>query len=343
MAANRGRHLFLGSNTWTGFVGFYEGMRQRARRTVILKGGPGVGTSTLMGNVGRHFEERGTDVVYFHCSGDPDSLDAVYAPDADFLVLDGTAPHIVDPRLPGARDGILNLGACLNEGQLAAQAEEIAALCRDISALFAQAYRYLAAAKDCRDDAGAVYEAAFADRDRHALLRELRERMPRQEETGGEKHAFAQAVTWKGVLQEMDSVLTDRAVCLDVPWGFDVDGLLRPLMMEAAWEGRPRAAYHDPLDAARLNHLVIGEVAFTTAVLLDAPVFRPQLDKNALRIGASRLSFDRACYELLLNQAVEALADAKQKHDALERYYIDAMDYARLNEIKEAFFRTLPA
>lgn len=31
------------------------------------------------------------------------------------LILDGTAPHIADPEIPGARDSIINLGECLNE------------------------------------------------------------------------------------------------------------------------------------------------------------------------------------------------------------------------------------
>ena len=341
MAQQRIRHFFPGSNTADGFVGFFEDLRRRAKRTVILKGGPGVGKSTLMGAVGRHYEQTGMDVDSYFCSGDPDSLDAVYAVQADFLILDGTAPHIVDPRLPGARDGILNLGVCLDEGQLASQAEEIEALNRAISDCFSQAYRYLAAARACRDDAAAVYEAAFPEDDRRELLAELRALMPR-DTPGPEENRFAQAVTWKGVLQDVDAILTDQAVSLDLPWGFDPDGLLAPLRREAAWEGLQRSAYHDPLDAGKLHHLAVGNTVFTTAMLMDVPVFRPRLDESVLRREAQRLAFDRAGYELLLNQAVEALAAAKQHHDRLERCYVDAMEYARLDEIKEAFFQTLP-
>ncbi len=341
MAQQRIRHLFPGSNTAFGFVGFFEDLRRRAARAVILKGGPGVGKSTLMKEAGRRFEEKGLEVEYYHCSGDPDSLDAVFAPETGCLVLDGTAPHIVDPRLPGARDGILNLGVCLDESALARQAGDIEALTGEISACFAQAYRYLAAARACREDAAAVYEAAFPGDARRSLIRDLRRQMPRDTE-GREENAFAQAITWKGVLNQIDAILTEKAVSLDVPWGFDADGLLSPLRQEAAWEGLVRAAYHDPLDAAKLDHLAVGDTLFTTAVLVDAVVFRPRLDMDILRREGQRLAFDRAAYELLLNQAVEALADAKQKHDALERYYVDAMDYPRLDEIKAAFIKTLP-
>ena len=334
-------HLFPGGNTAAGFVGFFEDLRRQAARTVILKGGPGVGKSTLMGKVGKHYEKRGMAVGYYHCSGDPDSLDAVLVPQAGFLILDGTAPHIVDPVAPGAKDGILNLGACLDEEALAEHTEEIVALNREISACYAQAYRYLKAAKQLRDDAAAVYSAALPQAQKRMLEREWVSLLP-SAEAGGETHAFAQAITWKGVLQRLDAVLTDTVYCLDVPWGFDADGVLEAVWQAAARRELSRAAYHDPLEAGKLAHVTVGGVCFTGVVTPGAAVFTPVFDPDALRREASRLAFDRAAFDLMRNQAVEALAQAKTRHDALERFYIDAMDYDRLEEIKAAFLDALP-
>lgn len=341
MATEKIRHLFSGSNTRAGFMGFFEDLRSRARRTVILKGGPGVGKSTLMREAGQHFEALGQPVTYYHCSGDPDSLDAVHAAESGVLMLDGTSPHIVDPRYPGAADGILNLGVCLNENQLAGQMDQLEPLYRDISAAYARAYRYLAAACSLRADAAAVYDAALSSRDRRAMELELMALVPGGPE-GGISHAFAQAITCQGVLQQLDSILTDTAYCLDVPWGFDVHALLLPLMDNARRARLEIAAYHDPLDAGCLAHVDLGGVVFTTAVMMDAPVFTPQMDGALLRREGPRLAFDRAVYDLALNQAVDSLADAKRKHDQLERYYADAMDYAHLNAIKQEFLEGLP-
>ena len=334
-------HAFPGSNTAAGFVGFFEELRRKARRTVILKGGPGVGKSTLMGKVGKHYERLGMAVGYYHCSGDPDSLDAVYVPQADFLVLDGTAPHVIDPTLPGAGDGILNLGVCLDEEQLAGQAEEISALNREISGCYAQAYRYLRAALAVRQDAAAVFEAALPEKEKRTLQREWAALLP-SAGAGKESHAFAQAITWKGVLQETDGLVAETVYSLDVPWGFDADALLRPVWDAAGRREMERCAFHDPLDAGKLSHVTAGGVTFTTAVLLDAAVYAPELDGAVLRREGGRLAFDRAACELMQNQAVEALAQAKARHDALERYYADAMDYERLNEIQRGFLEALP-
>ena len=341
MAQQHVHHLFPGSNTCRGFVGFFEELRRKADRTVILKGGPGVGKSTLMREAGRRFERQGMDVYYYHCSGDPDSLDGVLAPAAGYLVMDGTAPHTVDPAVPGARDGILNLGVCLNESQLASQAAEIESLQRRISACYAQAYRYLQSAHAIRDDVAAVYREALSDREKAMLIREWLAEVPSGPD-GGEDHAFVQAITWKGMLQETDAMLTDRVHCLDVPWGFDAHVLLLPLWQAAAARGTARCAYHDPLDADCFAHVVIGSNVFTTAVMMDASVLTPQLDTSVLRREGQRLAFDRAVYDIMVNQAVEALAEAKNHHDSLERYYIDAMDYSRLEEIKQQFIERLP-
>ncbi|MBR3739740.1 MAG: hypothetical protein IKN04_04680 [Clostridia bacterium] len=335
------RRLFPGSNTANGFVGFFQNLRLQADRTVILKGGPGVGKSTLMRDVGRHYERLGMEVDYYFCSGDPDSLDAVFVPGRGFLVMDGTAPHIVDPALPGAGDGILNLGVCLEEKQLSSQKEEIAALTGEISLCYAQAYRYLRAALSVREDAGAAYETALSEKERRLLRQEMKALIPCGA-PGTDSHAFLQAITWKGVSQYTDALENERVVCLEAPWGFDADALLRPVWEEAGQRGLKRSAYHDPLDAGKLSHVSAGCGTFTSAVLLDARVLSVSLDAGALRRHSARLAFDRAACELLKTQAVEALSQAKEKHDALERYYIDAMDYARLEEIRRGFLKALP-
>lgn len=335
------RHLFLGSNTCAGFMGFFDDLRSRARRTVILKGGPGVGKSTLMKEAGRHFENLGQPVIYYYCSGDPESLDAVHAPDAGFLLLDGTAPHIVDPRYPGAADGIMNLGVCLNEKQLESQTLPLERLFSAVSAAFSRAYRYLAAAQSLRADAAAVYDAALSRKSRREMEHALAALLPQGSE-GGVTHAFAQAITCQGVLQHVDSILAEKVYCLDLPWGFDAHALLLPLLTAAQADHIAVQAYHDPLDAACLAHVSMGNCLFTTAVLPGEAAFSPEMDAVLLRKEAPRLAFDRAVYDLTLNQAIDALAEAKSLHDTLERYYVDAMDYAHLNALKQEFLETLP-
>ena len=92
-------HFFLGANSAEGFYSLYDQLLDAGLHDlVILKGGPGCGKSTFMHRMAGALEEHGVETVYIHCSGDPDSLDAVIFPSIRRAVVDGTAPHVLEPR-----------------------------------------------------------------------------------------------------------------------------------------------------------------------------------------------------------------------------------------------------
>ena len=83
---------FLGGNTVRGFVSFYSGFcREPEDFLWVIKGGPGCGKSSFMKTIGRAAEEKGLDVEYVLCSGDPESVDGVYFPALHTGYADGTA------------------------------------------------------------------------------------------------------------------------------------------------------------------------------------------------------------------------------------------------------------
>ena len=112
MADEKHIQYFLGANSPSGFYSLYDHLLppERASRFYILKGGPGCGKSTLMRKVARRAEEAGETVEYTLCSGDPDSLDAILLPRLGVAIVDGTAPHVVEPKYPGAVEEYVNLG-----------------------------------------------------------------------------------------------------------------------------------------------------------------------------------------------------------------------------------------
>jgi len=103
---------FLGANSPTGFYSLYHQLidRETARAVYLIKGGPGCGKSSLMGRVARHAEAAGHTVEYIICSGDPDSLDAVYLPELGVALADATSPHVLEPKFPGVVEHYLDLG-----------------------------------------------------------------------------------------------------------------------------------------------------------------------------------------------------------------------------------------
>ncbi len=337
------RRLFPGGNTCAGFVGFYQELRRGVGHVTLLKGGPGVGKSTLMRKVGRRFEERGEDVTYYRCSGDPDSLDGVYAHGSDYMMLDGTSPHILDPLCPGAADGILNLGACLDAAKLREDRRDIEDIGRDIARRYQSAYRFLAAARQAQADAADTLADALDRREIHSAVNQLFSYLTRAAENGDEKHIFYRAITHRGAIEELDSIRTDRVVAVKAPWGFDADALFMPVARQAKHDGSAHTLYHHPLDAGKTEALAVGGTLFIAADLMDTPVVEIELDRRKLAAARTKLDFDLALHNLCLTQAIDMLSEAKYLHDRLERYYIDAMDYAALDRITNDILDNLPS
>ncbi len=91
-------HYFAGGNTARGYYSLFESNIADLDRIFILKGGPGTGKSTLMKEIGVHWLGKGYNVEYLHCSSDPDSIDALIFPTLKVGIVDGTAPHVIEPK-----------------------------------------------------------------------------------------------------------------------------------------------------------------------------------------------------------------------------------------------------
>ena len=116
---------FLGGNTVRGFVSFYSGFCRGPEDFLwVIKGGPGCGKSSFMKTIGRAAEEKGLDVEYVLCSGDPESVDGVYFPALHTGYADGTAPSADYSEtffnvLPDDSYGALTFSACTDKGNAA--------------------------------------------------------------------------------------------------------------------------------------------------------------------------------------------------------------------------------
>ena len=53
-----------------------------------------------------------------HCSSDSDSLDGVIFPTLKIGIVDGTEPHVIEPKAPGAIEEYVNLGDAWDSLQL---------------------------------------------------------------------------------------------------------------------------------------------------------------------------------------------------------------------------------
>lgn len=110
------KHYLASANTGKKFVCKFDNILDHSKNEFlyIIKGGSGTGKSTLMKRVGRYFEELKENVEYFYCSSDSNSLDGVRVKNRNIAIVDGTAPHIMETKMIGIKDIIIDLGKYIN-------------------------------------------------------------------------------------------------------------------------------------------------------------------------------------------------------------------------------------
>ena len=341
---------FLGANSKTGFYSLYDGFTDPAAGNFlfVIKGVPGCGKSSFMKRIGAAAEAAGLAVEYVHCSGDPDSLDAVYLPAKHLAWVDGTAPHVLEPPCSGAAGRYLDFSGFLDTASLRQHLPEMIDITNRYKTLYGMAYAQLAAAAALLpgNQPRPCVTPSVVKRMEGIARRELKN----QKKPPTVTHRFLSAWTCRGrvCFTETLTALCDKLYLLDNGLGLG-HAALAQLADEAAARGYDAVVCHDPLEPEKLEALLLPEarLGFLASepgeslpplpcrrLRLDAPILRaltPE-EKSALR---QRRKECRA----LLAAAIDTLARAKSLHDELEAVYRPHVDFTAVDALAEEHIR----
>jgi len=365
------RNIYPGGNTPKGFYSYYNYIlpQRKAEKFFCIKGGPGTGKSTLMKGVAEHFMEKGEAVDLLWCSSDPDSLDGVLLKNRNASIVDGTAPHIVDPKNPGAVDEIINLGEFWEEKGIRQHRREILDCNETIGEIFENVYGYLRCA-----------EARYAFMER--LLQKLMTPQEKSEmyyvmnmmvdnvsavkraesknmrdmamgagiRAGQVKKAFAGALTPAGIKNEIGSIMDDaeRIIIVDVPVGFAAGKLLAAVSERLIRAGLDVEEYYCPMAPEKgPEHILCPTASFAVTTCNTFHDARKALSgKKTMELKVSPEGKGKSLQNELLKElqdssrrdifkALELLKKAKAYHDELEGYYVPYMDFSKIAKIKD--------
>lgn len=337
--------FFLGSNSETGFVSHFAQLQNpdAGEKAYILKGGPGTGKSSLMKKLGKALAQRENYVERIHCSSDPDSLDAVCLPIGKTSVLDGTPPHAMEPRYPGAVEMPVNLLDCMDEAQVEKNREEIVKISRTIAACHKKFCELLRCANVLLDEnRKMIYPFIDSAKIRRTVERIVkRECRKKNSATGIEKSRMLSAFTPDGLVTYEGTVNT---LCKNVYFINDEYRVCAPYFMELLKKRIKEAGYtyyicYSPWKPKEeIDHILIPELslAFVTvnryipmdsvepSKVIHATRF---IEKEIFKIKKQRFSFYKKTANEVLQEGIKTLKKAKEEHDVLESYYIPAMDF----------------
>lgn len=336
--------FLLGSNTKMGFIPLFDELRDplNSKRLYILKGGPGSGKSSLMKRVSKVLEDKNHSLEYIHCASDPGSLDAFIDYDAGIAMVDGTAPHIMDPKYPGAYDVIINMADCWDDMTLIQHKNEVIPLSDIISSCHQMATSCISSAAALLDS-NMHFSKAYVKHDTvNDFIAKLTKKLEGSK-TGKLKKRLLSAVSVGETIffDETIEVLSKSIYVIPDIWGAASDALLSELhRMASILEIEQILCYCSIRTPDKIDHIIFPSAAITVTTansfhrLKDKKnIVIPDLMSPIPHIIEEQMSIHLNRANELIDMACEHIKRAKLLHDDLEAFYVNAMDFSKVDSI----------
>ena len=334
---------FLGANSCEGFVSHFSDsyIAEAAWKAYIIKGGPGTGKSSFMKYMASRAQQRGLGVELCVCSSDPNSLDGIIIKDIKTVFLDGTSPHVVEPKYAGACEEIINLGAFWDGRKLAEKQKEIIDITNKNKRLHKAVSGYLSACGELLYD-NLKLSRLSADQNKSVNFAKniCKKYIPKKTgKKGTEWVRFIGGITPLGVISYTSTVTDffENVIIIDDKYG-GVSGIITEQIRKYCLDnGYEIITLKNPFLPSELcDHILIPQLSFAVARESEYTNFKSDerriharrfTDVSQMHSARPRMLFNRRVARELLLTASTTLSKAKSVHDDLEKYYVDAMDF----------------
>ncbi len=349
--------FFLGANTPNGFFSLFNELYNPYGewQMYIIKGGPGTGKSTIMKDIAKTAEEKGFLAQRIPCSSDPYSLDAVIIPELKTAIADGTSPHTIEPVFPGVCENTIDLSICWNKNKLKENASKIKMIATTNSAAHKKCVKFMKAASLLEDEIK-KYTYTSVDFDKIERFSKricdtyFKQKLDK-DEAANISLRFLTALTPIGIHFITDYLENDCETVITVRDNIEIAELIINKIKNTASDKKyDMIVCNCPLGAkTKTEHIIFPELslAFTTSneyhsfkgnkVILTSRF----TDRGVILKYRNTVNFLKRAKREMINEALEALKSAKSAHDILESYYIDAMDFKKVNAIKDSIINEI--
>ena len=321
------KKYFAAANTVGGFVSYYGDIFENCDRIYVIKGGSGTGKSRFMMEVADYVSKNtdGAGVEYFYCSFDPDSLDGIII-DRRIALIDGTAPHVYEPTVPGAKEDLIDLGAFWNSRALAEKKSEILSLMGQKKECFKRAYSYLSAYGELMSARETIL-LPFVDQSR--LCADAAKRVS-EIERNGEGEGLVRPTSAFGRYGIIGEIPKKEETGLEYLWLSHIIGEAGRFNMSF------EISYH-PLFACRPMRVTMANGAvFSTSDIDLTEYMTGDFQKAMIKANETVKTADE-----ILCLAERELSEASDIHFGIEEIYVSAMDFEKKEAFTKEFLKKL--
>ncbi len=315
---------FAAYNGYSGFYSLFDRIFDPIKHTrvYILKGGPGTGKSTLLKGLIKWANIQGIASEAIYCSSDPSSLDGVILrkKDKSVAILDGTAPHTFDPKYPGAKDEIINLGDGFITKELTSRSDLICSLGKKKAEAYSDAYSYLSIAGEIKRVLNKQHERAADARRRDAIVEELRERLDGEDATDSYEIFCISSFGRHGYTRSCELYKKDKTVISISGDGYTEYSVMKTLAEYLKGEKKLKAICPSPFGDGDI------EAIYTENYLLlvgEEGVFK--IETTAITKDDINTAALKNLYNTSLELAKKAFEAASEWHFKLEDVYSNCM------------------
>ena len=165
-----------------------------------------------------------------------------------------------------------------------------------------------------------------------------------------EKVRFLSAVSPKGVVSFPETIFkyTNSPIIIKDMYGAVSNKILKEIRAFALNMGFRVLSLKNPFLPQYLEHIVIPELEF--AVVTENNYIHFNCDSRRVhferflhkeKLNIKRIKYNKKAANELLDSAVDTLKLAKKVHDDLEEFYIDSIDYKKLDDFADKFIEKI--
>ncbi|MBR2381876.1 MAG: hypothetical protein IKA84_05240 [Clostridia bacterium] len=334
---------FAASNSSEGFCSYYDEAfnPEKLYKIYVIKGGSGTGKAFFMKEIAKAAELYGFSVRYIYCSSDAQSLDGIIINEQKIAVLDGTSPHVYEPKYIGAVEVFVNLAEFLDEKMLTASRKIIEKASKEKQMGFEAVYRNLNAYHKLSENIEKMVLPCIKLDKIRKYVKRFSEGLERED--GNEEHLLTRAIGMRG-LSSFDTYFERASIYYEINDYFESAHFLMREIYEALKEKNINLKISsNPIIRSRVDALSVVQNGLTFEIgnRMDESVRLINMKRFVDNDEIAKIRQDYRTVarvrDSVLDLTLAEFEKIKKSHFLLEEIYGSAMDFAAKEQFTREF------